>query len=84
MLARFILALVKIVVASLIVGTILSHFGMTAEMLLGTVGLTPERVAELLRQAVAWALPNIALGSIVIVPIWFVMLLFQPPREPKD
>ena len=38
----FIHTLVKLVVASLIVGTIMSHFGVTAEKLIGAFGLTPE------------------------------------------
>ena len=46
---RLILTLIKIVTASLIVGTILSHFGITSEKLMGDVGLTPERIAEIRR-----------------------------------
>lgn len=79
MLPRFILTLVKVAVASLIVGTILAHFGISAEQLLREIGLTPERIAELGRQAMAWALPNVLLGSLVILPIWFVVSLFRPP-----
>lgn len=84
MFARFILTLVKLAVASLIVGTILSHFGITTELILRELGLTPERLSELLRQAIAWTLPNLLLGSLVIVPFWFVVFLFRPPGERKD
>jgi putative exporter of polyketide antibiotics len=85
MLFRLLMTLVKIAVASLIVGTILAHFGITAEQLLKQVGLTPERVAELMRQALAWALPNLLLGSLIILPVWCVMALFRPPwRSPED
>jgi hypothetical protein len=76
--------LVKIAVASLIVGTILAHFGITADKLLAETGLTPERVTEYGRQAVAWALPNVILGSIVILPIWFLVYLFRPPASRSD
>jgi hypothetical protein len=79
MLFRLLTTLVKIAVASLIVGTILAHFGITAEHLLKLVGLTPERVGELMRQALAWALPNLLLGSLIILPVWCVMALFRPP-----
>jgi hypothetical protein len=43
------------------------------------MGVTPERLSELARQAFAWALPNVLLGSIVIVPVWLVPFLFRPP-----
>ena len=84
MLNRLIRTLVKVVVASLIVGTILAHFGITADQLMTAAGLSAERVQDLARDAVAWALPNLLLGSLVIVPVWFVLYLFRPPGESRD
>jgi hypothetical protein len=84
MLPRLISTLVKVAVASLIVGTILDHFGLSAGVLLKEVGLTPERVAELARHGLAWALPNVLLGALIIVPIWFVAYLFRPPGQHSD
>lgn len=81
---RLILTLLKIVTASLIVGTILSHFGITSEKLMGEVGLTPERIAEIGHQAWDWALPNVMLGSIFILPIWFVIFLFTPTGPGRE
>jgi len=43
------------------------------------MGLTPERLAELARQGFSWALPNILLGSMIIVPVWLLVFLFRPP-----
>ena len=68
MFARLLATLVKVAVASLIVGTILAHFG-----------ITPERLAEMARLGFAWALPNLLLGSLIIVPVWLVIFLFRPP-----
>jgi len=79
MLESFLRTAVKVAVASLIVGTILSHFGITAERLLEAVGLTPDRAIELLRSGVAWALPNVILGALIIVPLWFLAFIFRPP-----
>ena len=79
MLARLFATLVKVAVASLIVGTILQHFGITADQVLKDLGMTPERLAELMRQGFAWALPNLLLGSLIIVPVWLVLFLFRPP-----
>lgn len=84
MFARFLLTLAKIAVGSLVVGTILSHFGITIEVVLREAGLTPERLNELVRQAVAWALPNMALGAIIILPVWLVILLLRPPIQRRD
>ena len=38
--------LVKVVVASLVVGTILAHFGITAEQLMHESGLSAERIED--------------------------------------
>ncbi len=52
--------------------------------LIKTAGLSPERIEDLARQGIAWALPNLLLGALVIVPIWFVLYLFRPPGESRD
>jgi hypothetical protein len=72
-------AVVKIAVASLIVGTILAHFGVTMDVLMKEFGLSGERLLELARQGLAWALPNMLLGSLVILPIWLLVYLLRPP-----
>jgi hypothetical protein len=76
--------LVKVIVASLIVGTILAHFGITTNELMKTTGLSSDRVAELARAGFAWAVPNLMLGAVVIVPVWFLLYLFRPPGESRD
>ena len=72
-------SLVKITVASLIVGTILAHFGITTEEVIKEFGLSQDRIMELARQGVTWALPNLLLGSLIILPVWFLLYLFRPP-----
>ena len=73
--------LVKVAVASLVVGTILAHFGITADQLMTAFGLSRERLEEYARQGFAWAWPNVLLGSVVIVPVWFLIFLFRPPGK---
>jgi hypothetical protein len=73
--------LVKVAVASLVVGTILAHFGITADQLMREFGLSTERLEDYAKQGFAWAWPNVLLGSIVIIPIWFVAFLFRPPGK---
>jgi hypothetical protein len=81
MVGRLVATLVKVAVASLIVGTILAHFGITADQILRDIGLTPERLMDWLRQGFAWALPNLILGAMIIVPIWLVVAIFRPPGQ---
>ncbi|MBI3436963.1 MAG: hypothetical protein HY056_18070 [Proteobacteria bacterium] len=84
MLASFLRTVAKVAVASLIVGTILAHFGITAEQLMSEVGLAPERVLELARRGLAWALPNLLLGALIIVPLWFIAYIFRPPGRSSE
>ena len=81
MLFAILRTLAKIAVASLVVGTILGHFGITADQLLRASGLSIENIEEVLRRGLAWALPNVALGALVIVPIWFLVFLLRPPGQ---
>ena len=78
---RLFSTLVKIIVASLITGVVLAKLNLSAEQILLEVGLTPERVMDMLQKGAAWAVPNIVLGSMVIVPVWLVVYLFRPPRS---
>jgi hypothetical protein len=80
----FLRTLVKVAVASLIVGTILAHFGITTEQVIKEFGLSQDRIMELARQGLTWALPNLLLGSLVIVPVWFLIYLFRPPGARSD
>jgi hypothetical protein len=79
MLHPLIRTLVKVAVASLIVGTILAHFGITAEQLTREFGLSYDRVEDLARRGLSWAVPNLLLGAMVILPVWFLLYLFRPP-----
>jgi Domain of unknown function (DUF6460) len=71
----------KVAVASLVVGTILAHFGISADQLMRDFGLSADRVEDYARKGFAWAWPNVLLGAIVIVPVWFVVFLFRPPGQ---
>jgi hypothetical protein len=75
---------VKVLIASMIVGTILTHFGIGPDQLVKLTGLSPERIEDLARAGLAWALPNLLLGSLVIVPVWFLFYIFRPPGESRD
>src|SRR5476651_2540661 len=81
MLHPIVRTLVKVVVASLVAGAIMAHFGITVEQLMQKTGLSAERLEDYARRGFAWAWPNLLLGSLIIVPIWFLVYLFRPPRR---
>jgi hypothetical protein len=39
---------------------------------------------ELARKGLDWALPNLLLGSLIIVPVWFVIYLLRPPATRSE
>ncbi|PWW01368.1 hypothetical protein DFR52_10226 [Hoeflea marina] len=78
---RVLAAVVKIVIASLMAGAVLSALNISAAEILSEIGLTPEAVFAMLRTGAEWAIPNLVLGSLVIVPIWLVTMLLRPPRN---
>ena len=73
-------SLIKIGIASLLTGAVLTKLDLSAEQILLELGLTQEGVMMQLEQGFRWAMPNIILGSLVIVPVWLVVYLFRPPR----
>jgi ABC-type arginine transport system permease subunit len=81
MLYRASATVLKIALASLVVGVVLSSLNVTAEQVLTDLGLTPEEVLEWMNTGVDWAVPNILLGSFIIVPVWIIVYLFRPPRS---
>lgn len=76
--------LVKIAVASLVVGTILAHFGISAEEIMRAAGISADSVQDYARKGFAWAWPNVLLGAMVIVPVWFLIYLFRPPGQSRS
>jgi len=72
---------IKILIASLATGIILQKLNLSAEEILLELGLTPDNVMDIITNSITWAVPNIILGSIVILPVWLVVYLFRPPRS---
>jgi hypothetical protein len=80
----FLRMVVKVALASLVAGAIMTHFGVTMDSLMKFAGLTPERVAELYQRGVAWALPNMLLGATIIIPMWLLVALLRPPGRSSE
>jgi hypothetical protein len=73
--------LLRVMIASLIAGAVMAHFGFTVEQLMHKFGLSQELLADYAKRGIVWALPNVLLGSLVIVPVWILAYLFRPPRR---
>ncbi len=78
---RFLAALLKIALASLLTGAGLSIFNISSAQILEQAGLTPDVLWAYLLRFSNWALPNILLGSMIVLPIWLLTYVFLPPRE---
>ena len=77
---RLLSGIFKIVVVSLLTGVALSALDVSAGDILEGFGLTPEAALEMAHQGMEWALPNVVLGSLIILPLWFVVFLLRPRR----
>ena len=78
---NFLSALVKLAVVSLITGAVLSAMNLSAAAIQAQVGLTTEKLLALFEHGMQWAIPNIILGSMVILPVWTVVYLLRPTRD---
>jgi len=81
---QFFTGLLKLLLASLIAGAAMNLFGLSAERILSSIGLTPLEAWDYLARFVAWAIPNVLLGAVVILPLWFCAYLFIPPRSTDE
>lgn len=77
----FFRGLFKLLLASLIAGALMNVFGLSADRILASIGLTPLEAWEYVARFIAWAIPNVLLGAIVILPLWICAYLFLPPRS---
>jgi Family of unknown function (DUF6460) len=71
----------KLGLASLITGAVLQALNLDALTLLGKAGVTPQAAQAIIQRGAMWALPNMALGALIIVPVWIVVYLLRPPGK---
>ncbi len=71
---------IKLALASLLAGSLLSFFGITPRAVLDSLGVTAEELHNGIVSAFAWAVPRMVMGAVVIVPIWLTAYLLMPPR----
>lgn len=70
----------KLALASLLAGSLLSIFGITPRSVMDFLGVTAEELHNGMVLAFAWAAPRMVMGAVVILPIWLVTYILMPPR----
>jgi len=65
----------KLLLASLIMGLVLSYFDITPAELIREVPETIGHIFELLWNGLRWAIDYILLGAVIVVPVWLLLNL---------
>ena len=73
--------LVRLFFFSLVVGLALSALNVSPQSLLGTIGGTVEVIFLRVADVVAWAVPFVLIGAVVVVPIWLVLSALRIVRR---
>ncbi len=74
---------IRIFLASLAVGLVLSVLNITPQRLLSSVGGTAEQIFEIGVSAVEWAVPFVLVGAVVVIPLWLLRLVWRAARNRK-
>ncbi len=64
--------IVKLIIASLLVGLALSFVDLSPEELLRDLGGWVQRLFSVFVRAVQWAVPYMLMGAVIVVPIWAI------------
>lgn len=67
---------VKLAVASLIVGIALSLFGITPQGLWQSFGRTVIEIYDTVLTFLRWAVKYVLIGAVVVVPVWIAFVLW--------
>jgi hypothetical protein len=72
--------LIKVMLASFVVGVLLAFFNIEPKELLENFGETIQSIFEIVARIVEWAVKYILLGGVVVVPIWLIFILIGKAR----
>lgn len=82
---------VKLLIASMLVGMVLAFFNLTPGTIVEWVQTSLKDVASNFASYFQWALSYILLGAVIVVPIWLVSYIWRAAngrgddrREPRD
>ena len=75
--------IVKILIASLLVGLVMHWFGITPRSLITNFGDSVVRMFGTVASFIDWAIDYILVGAIIVVPIWLIVFLLDRARGRK-
>ncbi|THV23651.1 DUF6460 domain-containing protein [Peteryoungia ipomoeae] len=73
--------MIKLALASLLAGSLLSVVGVTPRSVIESMGVTPQDLQNGILNALAWTAPRLLMGAVVILPVWFLTYILAPPRS---
>jgi len=73
-------ALVRLILVSILVGVVLSAFGLDPWNIIPSIKRFVLDIWEMGFDAVRWVWRYFLLGAIVVIPIWLIMRLARAPR----
>lgn len=68
---------IKILIASLLVGLVMHWFGITPRSLIENFGDSIVRIFGTAARLIDWAIDYILVGAVIVVPIWFIVFLLD-------
>ncbi|MEM8796922.1 MAG: hypothetical protein AAGE61_15265 [Pseudomonadota bacterium] len=77
---EFLSLALRISIASLALGMVLSYFDITFEKTASAFGMDPSEVDIHFYDMMAWAFPAMVQGALVIVPLWCLFFLLKPKK----
>ena len=77
---RYIGTAIKLFLACLVVGWLLSVVGVTPERIWIMLGQTAEDVAQMGFSFVEWAIRFVLIGAVVVLPIWLALFGWRKLR----
>ena len=69
--------ILKLLIASLLVGLVMHWFDITPRSLIANFGASVTRIFDTMASFAGWAVDYILVGAIVVVPIWLVVFLLD-------
>lgn len=76
--------LVRLALLSVVIGFLLSFFGITPRNLFQVIDDLARRIYDLGFGAIEWLLDYLVLGAMIVVPVWLIMRLLRVGTTKAD
>ena len=75
--------IIKLLIASLLVGLVMHWFGITPRNLIHNFGDSVVRIFGTLTSFIDWAVDYILVGAVIVVPIWLIVFLADRAKRSR-